>query len=60
LDYLASGEKRILDIHKLEELRQNAYENAIIYKERTKAWHDKRIVKKYFNIGDFVLLFDST
>jgi transposase InsO family protein len=59
LDYLASGEKRILDIHKLEELRQNAYENAIIYKERTKAWHDKRIVKKDFNVGDSILLFNS-
>jgi len=59
LDYLASGKKRILDIHKLEELRQNAYENVVIYKERTKAWHDKRIVKKEFNIGDYVLLFNS-
>jgi hypothetical protein len=59
LDYLASGEKRILDIHKLEKICQNAYENAIIYKERTKAWHDKRIVKKDFNIGDSVLLFNS-
>ncbi|XP_058755348.1 uncharacterized protein LOC131628534 [Vicia villosa] len=35
LDYLKVREKRILDIHKLEELRLNAYENAIIYKERT-------------------------
>jgi hypothetical protein len=59
LDYLTAGEKRILDIHKLEELRQSAYENAKIYKERTKAWHDKRIVKKDFNIGDPVLLFNS-
>ena len=59
LDYLAAGEKRILDIHKLEELRLNAYENAIIYKERTKIWHDKRIIKKDFNIGDLVLLFNS-
>jgi hypothetical protein len=59
LDYLTAGEKRILDIHKLEELRQSAYENAKIYKERTKAWHDKRIVKKDFNIGDLVLLFNS-
>ena len=59
LDYLKAGEKRILDIHKLEELRLNAYENAIIYKERTKMWHDKKIIKKDFNIGDPVLLFNS-
>ncbi|KAI5417479.1 hypothetical protein KIW84_042185 [Lathyrus oleraceus] len=56
---MTAGEKRILDIHKLEELRQSAYENAKIYKERTKAWHDKRIVKKDLNIGDHVLLFNS-
>ena len=56
LDYLEAGEKRILDIHKLEELRLNAYENSIIYKERKKIWHYKRIVKKYFNIGDPVLI----
>ena len=59
LEYLTAGEKRILDIHKLEEFRQSAYENAIIYKERTKTWHHRRIVKKYFNIGDLVLLFNS-
>ena len=59
LDYLRAGEKRILDIHKLEELRLNAYENAIIYKERTKIWHDKKITKKEFNVGDPVLLFNS-
>jgi hypothetical protein len=59
LDYLAGGEKRTLDIHKLEELRQSAYENAKIYKERTKAYHDKRIVKKNFNVGDSVLLFNT-
>lgn len=46
MNYLAVGEKCILDIHKLEELRRNAYENVIIYKERTKTWHDKKIVKK--------------
>lgn len=37
MGYLAVGDKRILDIHRLEELRRDAYENAIIYKERAKA-----------------------
>lgn len=36
MDYIAAGEKRILDLHELEELRPYAYENAQIYKERTK------------------------
>ena len=59
LNYTTAGEKRILDINELEELRQDAYENAKIYKERTKTWHDKRINKKNFKIGDIVLLFNS-
>ena len=59
LSYTAAGEKRILDINELEELRQDAYENARIYKERTKKWHDKHISRKNFNIGDLVLLFNS-
>lgn len=46
MDYLAVGDMCVLDIHGLEELHRDAYENAIIYKERTKAWHDKRTVKK--------------
>ena len=59
LSYTAIGEKRILDINELEELRLDAYENARIYKERTKKWHDKRISRKEFNEGDVVLLFNS-
>jgi hypothetical protein len=59
LNYKAAGEKRILDINELEELRQDAYENARIYKERTKKWHDKRISRKIFKQGDIVLLFNS-
>ena len=31
----------------------------MIYKERTKRWHDKRLKPKNFNPGDKVLLFDS-
>ena len=59
LSYKAAGEKRILDIHELEELRLDAYDNAKIYKERTKKWHGKCISRKEFNEGDVVLLFNS-
>ncbi|XP_050893363.1 uncharacterized protein LOC127099720 [Lathyrus oleraceus] len=59
LNYTAAGEKRILDIHELEELRLDAYENAQIYKERTKKWHNNRISRKEINEGDKVLLFNS-
>jgi hypothetical protein len=59
MNYTVAGEKRILDIHELEELRLDAYENARIYKERTKQWHGKRITRREFNEGDVVLVFNS-
>ena len=58
-DMRAAGEKRILNLHELEELRLNAYENAKLYKEKTKRWHDKHIVKQDFKEGDAVLLYNS-
>ncbi|XP_050918995.1 uncharacterized protein LOC127136489 [Lathyrus oleraceus] len=59
LNYTTADEKRILDIHELEELRLDTYKNSRIDKERTKKWHDKRILRKEFNEGDLVLLFNS-
>ncbi|GKE50693.1 reverse transcriptase domain-containing protein [Tanacetum coccineum] len=42
------------------ELRDDAYENTRIYKERTKKWHDSRLCgDKYFKVGDKVLLYNS-
>lgn len=43
----------------MEECREAAYENARIYKDRTKRWHDKHINKKEFKIGEKVLLYNS-
>nr|GMD60659.1 protein NYNRIN-like [Ipomoea batatas] len=37
----------------------DAYENAKIYKERTKYFHDKRILRRSFEPGDQVLLYNS-
>ncbi|XP_039684997.1 uncharacterized protein [Medicago truncatula] len=59
LDPKLAGEKRKLQLSELEELRMDAYENARIYKERTKKWHDKHIIKKDFKSADLVLLFNS-
>ncbi|XP_057994956.1 uncharacterized protein LOC131175263 [Hevea brasiliensis] len=52
-------EKRLLQVDELEEIKQDAYENAKIFKDRTKSWHDNHITKKEINKGDFVLLFNS-
>ena len=59
MDLVESGELRMLQLHELDELRLNAYENSKLYKERTKVWHDRRIRKKEFKVGDKVLLFNS-
>ena len=54
-----AGEERRLQISELEELRNNAYENAKIYKERTKKLHDSKILHKEFRPGMLVLLYQS-
>nr|GFA01342.1 reverse transcriptase domain-containing protein [Tanacetum cinerariifolium] len=43
----------------LNELRDQAYENSLIYKEKTKRHHDSKIKDRVFNVGDRVLLFNS-
>ncbi|XP_016684096.1 uncharacterized protein [Gossypium hirsutum] len=42
----SAGRSRKLDIQELEEIRNDAYENAQVYKEKTKAFHDKLITRK--------------
>ncbi|XP_075499193.1 uncharacterized protein LOC142537572 [Primulina tabacum] len=43
----------------MAEFRNDAYENAKIYKEKTKKWHDKQILRRDFEPGQQVLLFNS-
>ncbi|XP_024013164.1 uncharacterized protein LOC112087479, partial [Eutrema salsugineum] len=58
-DIKTAQEKRVLQLHELEEIRLDAFESSKIYKERTKALHDKKIHKREFKKGDQVLLFNS-
>nr|GEZ63499.1 reverse transcriptase domain-containing protein [Tanacetum cinerariifolium] len=51
--------ERKLQLNELNELRDQAYENSLIYKERTKKLHDDKIKNRIFNVGDQVLLFNS-
>nr|GFA94775.1 hypothetical protein [Tanacetum cinerariifolium]GFB59546.1 hypothetical protein [Tanacetum cinerariifolium] len=44
----------------LNELRDQAYENSLIYKEKTKKIHEYKIKNRIFNVGDRVLLFNSS
>ncbi|CAM8990449.1 unnamed protein product [Rhodiola kirilowii] len=52
MDLQTAEENRVLQLHELEEIRNEAYESARIYKERTKEWHDKRIICREFKKGD--------
>nr|GEX35975.1 reverse transcriptase domain-containing protein [Tanacetum cinerariifolium] len=54
-----AGDHRKLQLNELSELRDQAYENSVIYKERTKKLHDSKIKNHIFNVGDQVLLFNS-
>nr|GFB44435.1 reverse transcriptase domain-containing protein [Tanacetum cinerariifolium] len=59
---MAVGENRAswkVQSNELNELHNQAYENSLIYKEKTKRLHDSKIKDRVFNIGDRVLLFNS-
>nr|GFA16600.1 reverse transcriptase domain-containing protein [Tanacetum cinerariifolium] len=58
-DLKTVGDHRKLQFNELSELRDQAYENSVIYKERTKKLHDFKIKNRIFNVGDQVLLFNS-
>lgn len=47
----AIGDACKLQLNELDEWRLHAYENAKIYKERTKCWLDQRINKKSLSVG---------
>ena len=43
-DLKPAVERRLIQLNKLDEIRHLAYENSKIYKERTKPYHDKKIM----------------
>nr|GEV13590.1 DNA-directed DNA polymerase [Tanacetum cinerariifolium] len=58
-DLKTAGDHRIVQINELNELRDQAYENSLIYKEKTKRLHDSKIKNCVFDIDDRVLLVNS-
>nr|GEX59085.1 retrovirus-related Pol polyprotein from transposon 17.6 [Tanacetum cinerariifolium] len=58
-DLKTAGNHRKVQINELNELRDQAYENSLIYKDKSKRLHDSKIKNRVFNIGDRVLLFNS-
>ena len=59
MDLRRAGLKRLLDINELEEMRNDAYLNSKIEKDRLNKWHDPLIARKKFKQQDQVLLYDS-
>nr|GEW28368.1 reverse transcriptase domain-containing protein [Tanacetum cinerariifolium] len=58
-NFKTASDHRKLQLNELNELRDQAYESSLIYKERTKKLHDDKIKNRIFNVGDQVLLFNS-
>jgi hypothetical protein len=58
-DFKLASKKRLLDLSYLDEWRSEAYENARLFKEKVKKWHDRRILKREFHVGEKVLLHRS-
>nr|GFA35836.1 reverse transcriptase domain-containing protein [Tanacetum cinerariifolium] len=58
-DLIIAGDHRKIQLNELNEIRDHAYENSLIYKEKTKKIHDSKIKNYFFNVGDRVLLFNS-
>ncbi|RVW61755.1 hypothetical protein CK203_065433 [Vitis vinifera] len=48
MDLIRAGEKRYLDLNEMEELRNDAYINSKVAKQRMKKWHDQLISNKEF------------
>ncbi|GJZ74470.1 reverse transcriptase domain-containing protein [Tanacetum coccineum] len=58
-DLKTVGDHQKVQLNELNELWDQAYENSLIYKEKTKKIHDAKIKNREFHIGDRVLLFNS-
>nr|GEW32399.1 reverse transcriptase domain-containing protein [Tanacetum cinerariifolium]GEZ02897.1 reverse transcriptase domain-containing protein [Tanacetum cinerariifolium] len=58
-DLQTTGAHKKVQLSELNELRDQAYENSLIYKEKIKSLHDSKIKDRVFNVGDRVLLFNS-
>jgi len=52
-------EERKLQLNELDEIRLEAYQNSMFYKEKTKRFHDSSIARKEFVVGQQVLLYNS-
>lgn len=57
-DIKPDAERRLVQLNELDEIRHLAYKNLKLYKENTKAYHDKKIISRHFEPNDQVLLYN--
>nr|GEU78689.1 reverse transcriptase domain-containing protein [Tanacetum cinerariifolium] len=57
-DLTVAGDHQKIQLNELNDIRDHAYENSLIHKEKTKRIHDSKIKNRIFNVGDRVLLFN--
>ena len=59
MDWNKAVEKRLNGLNELDEFSLKAYENSDLYNENMKKYHDQKIEKREFVVGDLVFLFNS-
>ena len=59
MDWNEVAEQRSTMLNELDEFRLKAYQSSALYKEKMKKYHDLKIEKREFMVGDLVLLFNS-
>ncbi|XP_049409176.1 uncharacterized protein LOC125872454 [Solanum stenotomum] len=59
LDLTKAPRERLDQLNKIDVFRLRSYDSSAIYKEKMKKWHDTQIVQRDFNVGDWVLFYNS-
>ena len=59
MDWSEAAKQRLTGLNELDEFRLKAYESSSLYKEKMKKYHEPKIAKREFMVGDLVLLFNS-
>ncbi|GJS73060.1 reverse transcriptase domain-containing protein [Tanacetum coccineum] len=54
-DLKTMGDRQKVQMNELNELRDQAYENSLIYKEKTMKIHDSKIKNRVFNVGPLTI-----
>ncbi|XP_016557236.1 uncharacterized protein LOC107856776 [Capsicum annuum] len=59
MDWEDASKSRVNQLHELDEFWLKEYKSSMLYKEKMKRWHDAKILKREFRVGDDVFLFNS-